>query len=406
MRLELENIGIIQKADIQIDGLTVIAGENSTGKSTISKALYAMFDGGQNDEKTLAETRTNGILSIFRKSFLGLRDARFLASNIVKEKQITLESLKEMIQKMDSQHKMLFFVLDRDYWESIITKEMVKRINRFLEISDQKLRNALVERSLNDEFAGQVTNVFTEKEGRIRLTVASKTLEAICASNEVSCEGTFLSSDSKAVYLDSPSMLDGSNFNNREGHQSCLSKLLLKKSSADIVSEIINKESLQEIEENLNTVCSGNLNISRTMIPNYKENGKQLEFRNVSAGLKTFLVIKKLIQNNNLRYNGVLILDEPEIHLHPEWQILLAKIIVLLQKKFNLHILLSTHSPYFLEALEVYSNRYECTERCHYYLAENSDSGLAKVSEVTDNLEAIYKKLAKPFQTLEDERYL
>lgn len=77
MRLEFDNIGIIQKADIQIDGLTVIAGENSTGKSTISKALYAMFDGGQNDEKTLAETRTNGILSIFRKSFLGLRDARF-----------------------------------------------------------------------------------------------------------------------------------------------------------------------------------------------------------------------------------------------------------------------------------------------------------------------------------------
>ena len=41
MELKLKNIGMVKEANIKIDGLTVIAGENDTGKSTVSKALFA-----------------------------------------------------------------------------------------------------------------------------------------------------------------------------------------------------------------------------------------------------------------------------------------------------------------------------------------------------------------------------
>ncbi|WP_261786455.1 AAA family ATPase [Fusobacterium nucleatum] len=43
MKLSVENVGILSKIDLEINGITVIAGENDTGKSTISKSLYAMF---------------------------------------------------------------------------------------------------------------------------------------------------------------------------------------------------------------------------------------------------------------------------------------------------------------------------------------------------------------------------
>ena len=43
MRLELKSIGIIKEADVKIDGLTVVAGKNDSGKSTISKILYSMI---------------------------------------------------------------------------------------------------------------------------------------------------------------------------------------------------------------------------------------------------------------------------------------------------------------------------------------------------------------------------
>ena len=43
MKLQLENLGAIQKADIALEGITIIAGENNVGKSTVGKALYAFF---------------------------------------------------------------------------------------------------------------------------------------------------------------------------------------------------------------------------------------------------------------------------------------------------------------------------------------------------------------------------
>jgi len=35
MLVTFKNTGMIEKADIRLDGLTVIAGENNTGKSTV-----------------------------------------------------------------------------------------------------------------------------------------------------------------------------------------------------------------------------------------------------------------------------------------------------------------------------------------------------------------------------------
>ena len=44
MILLLENIGKIKKAEIDIKGITIIAGENNTGKSTVGKVLYSIFN--------------------------------------------------------------------------------------------------------------------------------------------------------------------------------------------------------------------------------------------------------------------------------------------------------------------------------------------------------------------------
>lgn len=43
MKLFLENIGKISKANIDIDGITVIAGENNTSKSTVAKSLFSVI---------------------------------------------------------------------------------------------------------------------------------------------------------------------------------------------------------------------------------------------------------------------------------------------------------------------------------------------------------------------------
>ncbi len=82
---------------------------------------------------------------------------------------------------------------------------------------------------------------------------------------------------------------------------------------------------------------------------------------------------------------------------------MLAELIVLVQKEFGVHVLLNTHSPYFLNALEVYAAKYGIGDKCKYYLAD-SENDIARIDDVTDNIEAIYSKLARPLQKLENER--
>ena len=43
MKFQIKNIGAIGYADIDIEGITIIAGENNVGKSTVGKALYAFL---------------------------------------------------------------------------------------------------------------------------------------------------------------------------------------------------------------------------------------------------------------------------------------------------------------------------------------------------------------------------
>ena len=44
MELHIEHLAKIEKADIRLNGITVIAGENNTGKSTVGKALFAVIN--------------------------------------------------------------------------------------------------------------------------------------------------------------------------------------------------------------------------------------------------------------------------------------------------------------------------------------------------------------------------
>ena len=53
MKFKCENIGMISSADIEINKISVIAGLNSTGKSTIGKAFYCMFNGFSDIEKSI-----------------------------------------------------------------------------------------------------------------------------------------------------------------------------------------------------------------------------------------------------------------------------------------------------------------------------------------------------------------
>ena len=61
MRLKINNFAKIKDADIIIDGITVIAGENDTGKSTVGKILFSLFNALSNIDEKIFEERLKEI---------------------------------------------------------------------------------------------------------------------------------------------------------------------------------------------------------------------------------------------------------------------------------------------------------------------------------------------------------
>lgn len=157
----------------------------------------------------------------------------------------------------------------------------------------------------------------------------------------------------------------------------------------------------------MNGICDGDLTVSEDG-GNYSyrtsELNGTLEMSNLSTGIKSFIILKTLLRNGSINDNGVVILDEPEIHLHPEWQLKFAEVIVLIQKEFGVNILLNTHSPYFLNAIEVYVKKYGIEKKCKFYLTDDNE-GRTNIKDVTDQTELIYEKLARPLQDLENLEY-
>lgn len=76
MELNIKNFARIKEASIKIDGITVIAGENNTSKSTIGKILFASFNSLKDiDEKVNSEINYSirSLLSSFLKLIFSSR---------------------------------------------------------------------------------------------------------------------------------------------------------------------------------------------------------------------------------------------------------------------------------------------------------------------------------------------
>jgi len=64
----------------------------------------------------------------------------------------------------------------------------------------------------------------------------------------------------------------------------------------------------------------------------------------------------------------------------------------------------TTHSPYFVDAINLFSCKYDIDKKVNYYLSTNMGA-VAKMENVTDHIDAIYKKMASPIQILDTLRY-
>jgi len=419
MKLSIRNVGKLKEADVEINGITVIAGENNTGKSTIGKVLFSIFQSLYKLDDQIIREKRNTIKHNLELLYVHATGSFF---NNVEFKEIIDEILIEG-SKYDIEilkNKILEFISNNsEKTKNEIPEEPVKRIFDLLKIPKKSFVLAILNRNFSNEFNNQITNIYTELVGNIKLKIQGKESLLSIENNiikEIKNEH-FLNTE--IVYIDDPFILDdltdelfvrnaikNTDYNTIYNHKNYLKyKLIQKKGS--LVDEIILNSKLEKFYLKLNELFEGDIILSNrgNYVYRRKNKGNELNLINLSAGLKSFAVLKMLFINNTLQENGTIILDEPEIHLHPEWQIKFAELIVLLQKEFKMHILLTTHSPYFLKAVQVYSKKYKISNKCKYYMSE-LDGEQAILVDKTNKTDDLFYKLAISFENLMNEEEL
>ena len=422
MILSLKNIGKIESAKVELNGITVIAGENDTGKSTVGKTLYSVFNGFYKVESKIQKEREENIERILDILYHDVTNRLTMRVDTGEISRIIVESTSkyssspallrtdvlDAISQVDHNFTQKACDFDQEKLD-----EAFNRIKEILGISDTIVFASVLTKKLDAEFGGQVNNIFAEEPSEISLQIKGNNISIKIEDNSVKSISNKMHLNTEVLYIDDPFILDeiGTlNFWGRLGYpdhkEHLLLKLLGKDGDSGIISQIIISNKLDRIYSKINSICDGEIVRNKRRSYGYKPKGsdKVLHSKNISSGLKTFVILKTLLQNGALEENGAIVLDEPEVHLHPEWQLLLAELIVLIQKEFNMHILVNTHSPYFLNAIEVYAAKYQLADKCKYYKA-TSFGNVSKIEDVSDNVDIIYQRLAQPLQTLENERW-
>ena len=423
MRLILENVGKVQEADIKLDGITLIAGENNTGKSTVGKMLFCIFESFYKIERQISQERINTIgrhiANFYHETFnrAGRKySVHDLAAEFVHNKEQYVGDSRIIRKAIENFFENREINFDAIAYQDTL-EQLADKIYSVLFIEDTEIRRAILQRTLDSEFGMKIGFLNNESNySKIQLEIRNSKIEFEVINNENINIMQDMSLNKEIIYIDDPFVLDdlqdllpyrsAYGLNHRD---SLLDKIVRVKDTRDFgaLDEILVNKKLERIFETMNGICDGDLTVSEDG-GNYSyrtsELNGTLEMSNLSTGIKSFIILKTLLRNGSINDNGVVILDEPEIHLHPEWQLKFAEVIVLIQKEFGVNILLNTHSPYFLNAIEVYVKKYGIEKKCKFYLTDDNE-GRTNIKDVTDQTELIYEKLARPLQDLENLEY-
>jgi hypothetical protein len=365
MKLRLEGIGKIKEAEVIMDGITVICGGNDTGKGLVGRILFCLYHNlsGSGIDGTFRYDLYGRIFAILRGSgksgntALEATWARTESNRIVKNMEwykvgVGIEELGVVIRNR-------FPECD------------ISRVVDVLNIPKELVLNNLVMGEIERETWNGMG-----PDGKIFLDTPDGGIEIYKSHalpnryGELGKAGIFLCNVLQlGRIIDLWWEYKESDFGVSDGER--------------------------EIREKIFSVCGDYRDIPKTYLTD-----------KVLTGEKIFMALDTLIRAKRVE-KRFLYLDGLDGSLHPEWQILLAEVLVLMRKEYLMNILIDTHSHYFLDAIDVYSKKYGVSDKCKYYLAEIVDgvSTMTDVLEADVDLKRMYDGFARPLQVLECERY-
>lgn len=425
MILSINNINKVQEALIKLNGLTVIAGENGSGKSTVGKMLFSVVQVLKSTQDKSFSKSDNLLDKHIRALYTRIRSIRALRfqniynaipreyqlKKMLIESEITIPQLREGVVSIINQIENVTPRTKANIEKDLKNLELVieKRSNR------AAVQASSIQSLIESEFMNSACSVGTDiSEVLFDISDADESKISFSIENnivkEVRCRGQEFLED--ATYVESPlylHMIDTLNYSMQyveiEGPRAFFRIGMIPTHIKDFINKMAyakdisvgmfneNKELITHVED----IMKGSFRFNKdTKSLYFVSDGNYFSPINTASGTKTFGVLQLLLQSEIIGPNKVLIWDEPENHLHPEWQVHFADVILQLVQA-GIPIVISTHSPYFIQAIRFYSAKYNAEKDVNYYFAEIKN-GLSRIFEVTDNLNLVFSKLAEPLR--------
>lgn len=455
MKIVLENIGSISRATIKISNLTVISGENDSGKTTLSKVVYALGQATSSFRYDFQQYQEFEISNAYNQLYMHV--SRYLDRNALMHNKNQESFDLNPISNIDSQEDKLNFqlidllnslrrgatynsfslfdlenvenLISRLFHSSIFPDEVVDYSKKLINNIKQKLADfhenpptsKFIHRALKSEFSDEIVRFSEEENLNARLELIDgehKIFEIVLDNKEVlhfTGDSDFRISDSTliegpAIFQISALLGRTSFIRSKRDKKTQLavpyhitdicSKL---NGTRDVLSRMLDDSIGDDASWDLTEFYDGSISYedSSELFKLSKE-GRVYHGNNTSSGIKALAILDLLIKGGYITKNTVLILDEPETNLHPTWQKKYAKAIVNLAAK-GAKILVNTHSPYMLEALKVYSDkeRSELFESKFYYSCKNE--GSSTFVDTHGDISIIITALSAPLYDLLDE---
>ena len=426
LSLELNGFGLINNANIKINKINIIGGINSSGKSTVSRFLYSFLKANvlTSDQyfKKILINEINHLLDVEKETF-SIEDN---LSKVLK-KYYNFKKNNKKNSKMESIDLLIDLFKDRNYFTSFVLKELIIKENiGYFEKGSSKLYSSSFESLIaNDDVKAQFDEAGFVESYDDEYDISSD-LYVIKTQGSLNFPEIF--------YIDSFSILDLLHYTHYERNEDYSQKMdiINPKSHVNyLIDSIYDQtffhsveecdEKIVEVLKKINEIIEGHvgshpLSLDFTFVKNpskidedyesIENPAKVFDSGNVSSGIKQIGIIQLLLSKEMLKQGSFLIIDEPEVNLHPEWQFKFAEILVILAKELNITIYLNSHSPTFIESIDAFCEFYDMEEDISYYLTQKSEvEGKYDFIKVnSDELYKIYDNLGDVYKLIDNLR--